>query len=178
MPCPADSDVAAASSNPHPRPSDHFDWTFARNRAAGESVSLNDGRIEGIVESVSNEEVVVNITEAKPSGSPLRSNKGINFPDTDFDLQGLTVKDREDLPFIVEYAEEAIRRVDLEPFSEPVRGGTDGSRLTAMGLPTPNLFTGAQNIHSRREWADVDDMVKAVQMIVELTKVWAERGEG
>jgi tripeptide aminopeptidase len=82
-----------------------------------------------------------------------------------------------EVPFTVEYAEEAIRRVGLEPFSEPVRGGTDGSRLTAMGLPTPNLFTGNENYHSKREWADVDDMVKAVQMIVELTQVWAERGE-
>lgn len=80
------------------------------------------------------------------------------------------------VPFTVEYAEEAIRRVDLKPFSEPVRGGTDGSRLTAMGLPTPNLFTGGHNYHSRREWADVHFMVKAVQMIVELSKVWAERG--
>ncbi len=81
------------------------------------------------------------------------------------------------VPFIVEYAEEAIRRVDLEPFSEPVRGGTDGSRLTAMGLPTPNLFTGGQNYHSRREWVDVYYMVKSVRMIVELVKLWGERGE-
>jgi tripeptide aminopeptidase len=82
-----------------------------------------------------------------------------------------------EVPFTVEYAYEAIRRVGLEPFSEPVRGGTDGSRLTAMGLPTPNLFTGCENYHSEREWADVDDMTKAVQMIVELARVWAERGE-
>jgi tripeptide aminopeptidase len=80
-------------------------------------------------------------------------------------------------PFTVEYAEEAIRRVGLQPFSDPVRGGTDGSRLTAQGLPTPNLFTGGYNYHSRREWADADEMVKAVQMIVELIGVWAERGE-
>lgn len=82
------------------------------------------------------------------------------------------------VPFIVDYAEEAIRRAGLEPFSEPVRGGTDGSRLTAMGLPTPNLFTGGYNYHSRREWADVNHMVNAVQMVVELVQVWAERGDG
>jgi tripeptide aminopeptidase len=81
------------------------------------------------------------------------------------------------VPFTVEYAEEAIRRVGFRPFSDPVRGGTDGSRLTTMGLPTPNLFTGGYNYHSRREWADVDEMSKAVQMIVELIKVWGERGE-
>lgn len=81
------------------------------------------------------------------------------------------------VPHIVAYAEDAIRRAGLSPFSEPVRGGTDGSRLTAMGLPTPNLFTGGHNYHSRREWANVDEMVKAVQTIVELAKIWAERGE-
>lgn len=81
------------------------------------------------------------------------------------------------VPHIVEYAEEAIRRVGLTPFSKPVRGGTDGSRLTAMGLPTPNLFTGGHNYHSRREWANVDEMVQAVQTIVELAKIWVERGE-
>lgn len=81
------------------------------------------------------------------------------------------------VPHIVEYAEEAIRRVGLTPFSKPVRGGTDGSRLTAMGLPTPNLFTGGHNYHSRREWANVDEMVQAVQTVVELAKIWVERGE-
>ncbi len=81
------------------------------------------------------------------------------------------------VPFTVEYAEEAIRRVGLEPFSEPVRGGTDGSRLTAMGLPTPNLFTGGYNYHSKREWADVDEMGMAARMIVELLDVWASKGE-
>jgi tripeptide aminopeptidase len=80
------------------------------------------------------------------------------------------------VPFVVTHAEEAIRRVGLEPFLEPIRGGTDGSRLTAMGLPTPNLFTGSHNYHSRREWADADEMALAVLMLVELTKVWAERG--
>ena len=73
--------------------------------SASESVSLNDGRIKGVVASASDDEVVVNVTEAKPTGSPLRSNKGINFPETDFDLQGLTVKDREDLPFIIKHAD-------------------------------------------------------------------------
>lgn len=81
------------------------------------------------------------------------------------------------VPHIVQYAEEAIRRVGLTPFSEPVRGGTDGSRLTAMGLPTPNLFTGGHNYHSRREWANVDEMVKATQTIIELAQIWARKGD-
>lgn len=81
------------------------------------------------------------------------------------------------VPFTVEYAEEAIRRVGLEPFSEPVRGGTDGSRLTALGLPTPNLFTGGNNYHSKREWVDVDEMAMAARMVIEVLAVWAEKGE-
>jgi pyruvate kinase len=68
-------------------------------------VSLDDGRIEGVVESVSCDEIVVRITSAKPTGSRLRSNKGVNFPDTDLELEGITLKDREDLAFVVEHAD-------------------------------------------------------------------------
>ena len=81
------------------------------------------------------------------------------------------------VPHVVEYAAEAIRRLGLDPVAEPIRGGTDGSRLTAMGLPTPNLFTGGRNYHSKREWACADEMALAVQMIVELAQLWGERGE-
>ena len=73
--------------------------------ATGDPVSLDDGRIEGVVETVSVDEMAVRITTAKPTGSRLRSNKGINFPGTDLDLEGITVKDREDLEFIVEHAD-------------------------------------------------------------------------
>jgi tripeptide aminopeptidase len=78
-------------------------------------------------------------------------------------------------PDIADYAREAIRRAGLEPRSRPIRGGTDGSRLSFMGLPTPNLFAGEQNFHSRLEWVSVQDMEKAVETIVELCRVWEER---
>ena len=58
-------------------------------------------------------------------------------------------------PDVVEHAREAIRRAGLEPTSAPIRGGTDGSRLSFMGLPTPNLFAGEHNFHSRLEWCPV-----------------------
>jgi tripeptide aminopeptidase len=77
-------------------------------------------------------------------------------------------------PDVVEHAREAIRRAGLEPHSKPIRGGTDGSRLSFMGLPTPNLFTGEHNFHSRLEWVAVQDMEKAVEVIVQLARVWAE----
>ena len=81
-------------------------------------------------------------------------------------------------PEIADYAREAIRRAGLEPHSRPIRGGTDGSRLSFMGLPTPNLFAGEQNFHSRLEWVSVQDMEQAVEVIVHLCQVWEERSGG
>jgi tripeptide aminopeptidase len=74
----------------------------------------------------------------------------------------------------VELAREACRRAGVEPFSVPVRGGTDGSRLTELGVPTPNLFTGMMNIHGPLEFVSVQDMGKATAMCVELARLWAE----
>ena len=66
-------------------------------------------------------------------------------------------------------------RAGLEVRTRPIRGGTDGSRLSFMGLPTPNLFAGEHNFHSRLEWVSVQDMEKAVEVIVELAQVWEEQ---
>jgi tripeptide aminopeptidase len=77
-------------------------------------------------------------------------------------------------PAIAEHAREAIRRAGLEPRSHAIRGGTDGCRLSFMGLPTPNLFAGEHNFHSRLEWVSVQDMEKAVEVIVHLCQIWAE----
>ncbi|MCQ2004044.1 peptidase T [Rhizobium sp. NRK18] len=78
-------------------------------------------------------------------------------------------------PEIVDYAVEAVRRAGMEPKLGPIRGGTDGSRLSYMGLPCPNIFTGGHAYHSPLEWVSVQDMEKAVQTIVELVKIWEER---
>jgi tripeptide aminopeptidase len=77
-------------------------------------------------------------------------------------------------PEVVERAREAMRRVGIQSIERAIRGGTDGSRLSFMGLPTPNLFAGEHNFHSRLEWVSAQDMDKAVEVIVELCKVWAE----
>ena len=77
-------------------------------------------------------------------------------------------------PEIVANLEEAVRRVGLEPRRTSIRGGTDGSALTEMGLPTPNIFTGGHDAHSEREWICVEDMGLAAATLVELVKVWAE----
>lgn len=77
-------------------------------------------------------------------------------------------------PEVVEHAKEAIRRSGLTPRMRPIRGGTDGARLSYMGVPTPNLFAGEHNLHSRLEWVSVQDMDKAVEVIVQICRRWAE----
>jgi tripeptide aminopeptidase len=78
-------------------------------------------------------------------------------------------------PHVVEYAREAIRRAGMTVHERPIRGGTDGSKLSFMGLPTPNIFAGEHNFHSRLEWVSVQDMGKAVEVIVNLAAIWNER---
>ena len=78
-------------------------------------------------------------------------------------------------PEIVANLEEAVRRLGLEPRRTAIRGGTDGSALTEMGLPTPNIFTGGHDAHSEREWICVEDMGLAAAAVVETARVWAER---
>jgi tripeptide aminopeptidase len=73
----------------------------------------------------------------------------------------------------VELAREACRQIGVEPFSTPVRGGTDGSRLTELGVPTPNLFTGMQEIHGPLEWVSLQDMARATEMCVRLAQLWS-----
>jgi tripeptide aminopeptidase len=78
-------------------------------------------------------------------------------------------------PEIIDHAMEAIRRAGLSPRKSSIRGGTDGSRLSFMGLPCPNIFAGEHAFHSRTEWVSVQDMEAAVRTIVHLAMVWEER---
>lgn len=76
-------------------------------------------------------------------------------------------------PHVAAFAEQAIVQAGLTPIRKPIRGGTDGALLSAMGLPTPNLFSGQHNIHSRLEWVSVQDMEKAVETCIHLCRIWA-----
>lgn len=78
-------------------------------------------------------------------------------------------------PQVAGNAEEAIRRAGMEPRKSSIRGGTDGSRLSFMGLPCPNVFAGEHAFHSKVEWVSVQDMEKAVEMLVHLAMVWEEQ---
>jgi tripeptide aminopeptidase len=77
-----------------------------------------------------------------------------------------------DLPFVTDYAVEAMKKAGIEPNRAIIRGGTDGSRLSFMGLPCPNIFTGEMAIHSRHEYVSIQDMQKAVDTLVELSQIW------
>jgi tripeptide aminopeptidase len=78
-------------------------------------------------------------------------------------------------PKVVQYAKEAYLKCGLEIKNEPIRGGTDGSKLSFMGLPCPNIFTGMQSIHSKKEWISVSDMQKSVEVLVTLSSIWEEK---
>lgn len=102
------------------------------------------------------------------------------FPGSDFEMkvsnQYRNMKEViDEHPEIVSYAEEAIRRSGLEVKKGHIRGGTDGSRLSFMGLPCPNIFAGGHAFHSRYEWVSIQDMEKAAETIVHLAMIWDER---
>ncbi len=78
----------------------------------------------------------------------------------------------------VEFARRAIAACGIEPSSAPIRGGTDGSRLTERGLPTPNIFDGAHCVHGPLEWVSLQDMERAVGVLVELVQIWERDGRG
>lgn len=77
--------------------------------------------------------------------------------------------------YIVDIAAEAMKDVDVEPVIQPIRGGTDGSQLSYMGLPTPNIFTGGENFHGKYEYISVDNMVKATETIIKIAERYVKR---
>ena len=80
-------------------------------------------------------------------------------------------------PEVCEYAGEAMQKVGIKPVFDLIRGGTDGSRMSFMGMPCPNIFTGEMAIHSRQEYVVVQDMEKSVKTLVELIQIWEQRHE-
>ncbi len=89
--------------------------------------------------------------------------------------QYLNMKEKLDAePLVLDRLFRAAQKAGITPFLKPIRGGTDGSRLTEMGIPTPNIFTGGHNYHSRTEWASLRQMTKMVFTLIELARIWAE----
>lgn len=78
---------------------------------------------------------------------------------------------------IVDIASDAMKRLDIEPVIKPIRGATDGSQISYMGLPTPNVFTGGENYHGKFEYISVDNMEKATKVIIEIAKLFEEQAK-
>ncbi len=141
--------------------------------------------ISGVLEKATLQFIVRDFTEKKLAAHEAELQKIVNkvmkkFPNSTAEFK-VTQQYRnmkvmlDKHPQIMENAMEAIRRAGMTPKCDSIRGGTDGSRLSFMGLPCPNLFAGEMGIHSKREWVSVQDMNKAVETIVEICKVFEEK---
>ena len=142
---------------------------------------IHPTRIEGDAENVEVRMILRDFDEAKLEGYAqiVRDTADrIGGAEVEIRRQYRNMKEYLDaVPLAVDLADEAVRRTGLEPIRSLVRGGTDGSRLSEFGLPTPNIFTGGQQYHSPREWVCVADMGSAAETIVHLAQLWAERAK-
>ncbi len=142
-------------------------------------------RLEGIAEKTTIEFIIrdFNLSDLEEHGQRLKSiaenvvdhylGASIEFTITEQYRNMKQVLDEN--PQVAAYASEAITRAGLDVKTESIRGGTDGSRLSYMGLPCPNIFTGMQGIHSKLEWIGVKDMHKAVEVLVNLVQIWEKK---
>jgi len=128
---------------------------------------IRDFSVEGLIEKENLLKKITDETIAK------YKNSGCEFIVEESYRNFKSVLDKN--PEIIEYALEAVKRSGIEPKLSSIRGGTDGSRLSYMGLPCPNIFAGGHAFHSNREWISVQDMQKAVETIVNLCIIWEEK---
>ncbi|BFH17956.1 peptidase T [Paenibacillus melissococcoides] len=106
----------------------------------------------------------------------LQGTYGENSIILDMNDQYYNMKDKiEPVKHIVDIAYQAMKNVGIEPIITPIRGGTDGSQLSYMGLPTPNIFTGGENYHGKFEYVSADNMVKATEVIIEMIKLYEQQ---
>ncbi len=144
----------------------------------GMSGSVEQAEIQFIIRDfvdeklVEYEEFLKNLTEEVIKDYP---NSSFDFIVTEQYRNMKVVLDNH--PEVSEYAIQAIKRTGLEPIQSSIRGGTDGSRLSFMGLPCPNIFAGGHLFHSKHEWVAAQDMEKAVDTIIHLAMIWEENGK-
>ncbi len=143
------------------------------------SVEATAGRavIRTIVRDFDDERLAEHVATAAPDrrGGRRDASRGRAWSSRSSTSTRTCARSSTSYPGVSDAAEEALRREGFEPKRVPIRGGTDGSILSARGLPTPNLFTGGHEYHSVREWASVQDMASAAAVAVRLAGVWAER---
>ncbi|WP_316798751.1 peptidase T [Pedobacter frigidisoli] len=166
--------------------------TLPKDTLSPETTSQKEGfihpvSISGQVEQAEAHFIIRDFTDEKlrAHGDHLKSTVETvmaNYPGSTYELkispQYRNMKQILDqYPKIVEYGVEAIERAGVIAKKQSIRGGTDGSRLSFMGLPCPNIFAGEHAFHSKQEWVSVQDMEKAVQTIINIACIWEERGE-
>ncbi|WP_424767791.1 peptidase T [Paenibacillus sp. sgz302251] len=106
----------------------------------------------------------------------LQSKYGVGRIQLEIKDQYFNMKEKiEPVKEVVDIARQAMENLGIQPIIEPIRGGTDGSQLSYMGLPTPNIFTGGENYHGRFEYVSADNMVQAVNTIIEIVKLYEQR---
>ena len=159
--------------------------TLSPESTEGMEGFIHPTNISGMVEMATLEFIIRDFTVAKLHAHELvlreiMNNILRNYPNSKatFEVheQYRNMKEILDkVPHVSEYALEAIRRSGIEPNRRSIRGGTDGSRLSFMGLPCPNIFAGEHAFHGKHEWVSVQDMEKAVETIVNLCGIWEER---
>jgi tripeptide aminopeptidase len=159
--------------------------TLTPETTEGREGFLHPIGIEGALEEATLHYIVRDFTEAGLKNKEALLERTVTEVMKDFPRSTCRIEVREQYrnmkqivdqrPEIVDYAMEAIRRAGLEPERGSIRGGTDGSRLSFMGLPCPNIFAGEHAFHSRLEWVSVQDMEAAVRTIVHLAALWEER---
>lgn len=110
-------------------------------------------------------------THMKQTAEKLQTQYGADVIQLELEDQYFNMREKiEPVMEIVDAAEEAMKTLGIKPLIVPVRGGTDGSQLSYMGMPTPNIFTGGENYHGKYEFISAENMEKAVQLIVEIIK--------
>ena len=137
---------------------------------------IEEAVVKFIIRGFDNATLVNNANEIRKVADAIVS----NYPNSSYTLETFEqYRNMKEVlvkhPHVVDYAMEAIKRTGLTPITESIRGGTDGSRLSFMGLPCPNIFAGEHAFHSKLEWVSVQDMQKAVETIVHLCMVLEEK---
>jgi tripeptide aminopeptidase len=164
---------------------DRLPKDMAPETTEGREGFLHPIKIEGALEEATLDYIVRDFTEAGLKDKEALLERTVRDVMKDFPRSTYRIEFREQYrnmkvvldkhPEIVKYAMEAIERAALKPVLSSIRGGTDGSRLSFMGLPCPNIFAGEHAFHSRLEWVSAQDMEAAVRTIVNLAEIWEER---
>ncbi|WP_026897512.1 peptidase T [Daejeonella oryzae] len=158
---------------------------FSPESTEGKEGFIHPTQMKGNVEQASIEFIIRDFTD-----EALKNHEQIlkiiadevigNYPHSSFKME---VKEQyrnmkkvlDEFPHIIEFGKLAIQRAGLKPKLQSIRGGTDGSRLSFMGLPCPNIFAGEHAFHSRQEWVSLQDMQKAVETLIHLAVIWEEK---